>query len=416
MEGPATTALVYAATHVTESWGIGLAIVHGFMVLAFGAQVYGLTLAYASVMLVPYLVAFVTGPPNGIVAMILVSTYAMTLLSSQLTAGRLRRARSGDASDDPRLVSQDATTSVPIVSGERVAAAEDHVIADRYRLGVRLGGGGFGVVYDAKDIQTGQPCAVKLFFARGGDDEARNRRFMREVELSARIESPYVVTPLDAGIVDGAPFLVMERLWGEDLEQRVLRDGSCSASEVAHYLRDVATGLDAAHALDIVHRDLKLANMFLTQPSNGRPGVKILDFGTAKHLVHDDGRSTTALMGTPVYMAPEQFGSAALTPAVDIYAFGMSAFHLLVGEHFYERERVSSANPFALSALLARGVPETATARAARYGREVPSGFDAWFRQCTALDVQERYATATEAVDALVLALDVPTSKLDTGS
>lgn len=225
-----------------------------------------------------------------------------------------------------------------------------------------------------------------------------------------------MVTPLDAGIVDGAPFLVMERLLGQDLAQRVRREGPCSTSEVVSYLRDVATGLDAAHEHDIIHRDLKLANLFLTQPSNGQRCVKILDFGTAKHLVGDDGQRTTALMGTPIYMAPEQFGAASLTRAVDIYALGMSAFHLLVGEHFYERERSSSPNPLALSALLARGIPESASARSARYGRAVPSGFDAWFRSCTALDPRERYPSATEAVNALVDALGEPADELDTGS
>jgi len=290
--------------------------------------------------------------------------------------------------------------------------SEGDVIAGRYRVGRPLGDGGFGVVYEAEHLVTGRECAIKILLPRGGDAELQRTRFARESRLPAKVAGPHVAEVLDAGIFDDMPYIVMERLHGEDLGELVAREGPRSPVETVLYLRHVAAGLSAAHQAGVVHRDLKPSNMFLATRGD-RPWVKVLDFGTAKLLRPEGDGATTAAIGTPLYMAPEQFASTEVTTAVDIHALGMSAFRLLTGEHYFELERAESANPFALGAMLVHGTPESASARAARYGRALPTGFDGWFARCTAIDPDDRFPSAMAAVETLQRALAVTEEALD---
>lgn len=283
------------------------------------------------------------------------------------------------------------------------------VFALRYRIVRRIGTGGFGAVYEAQHVVTGRRCALKLLWPHLAGDEAFRKRFLQEARLATQLQSEHIVDVLDAGI-DGetdTPFLVMEYLDGEDLSTRVKRKQRFSPEETIIYLSQLAVGLDRTHAASIIHRDLKPENLFLTKWSDGSPLVKILDFGIAKLVAEQSMQGPTASAGTPLYMAPEQFQHGPATPAVDIYALGMIAFRFLVGRHYYAEERRQSENAYALLLRLSQGPAEAATARAARWGVELPAAFDGWFRQCTHADHGQRFGSAVAAVIALARALGV---------
>lgn len=275
---------------------------------------------------------------------------------------------------------------------------------DRYELERRLGSGGFGEVFAATHVVTKSRCAVKLLAARPST-ETQRQRLLREARLAATLVDDHITRVLDAGVHDGRPFVVMELLEGEDLGRRIDRGGALGPGLVALCLLHVACALTAAHERDIVHLDLKPRNMFLTRDGDGRPSVKLLDFGTAKLIRHGVDDSSTFIAGTPVYMAPEQFTGAPVGPPADLYAYGMSAFHMLVGHAYYELEQQQADNPFALGARLMHGPPESASSRAARYDTVLPGGFDPWFARCTHVDPTRRFASAQQAHAGLLEAL-----------
>ncbi|HEX4334483.1 MAG TPA: serine/threonine-protein kinase, partial [Polyangiaceae bacterium] len=202
------------------------------------------------------------------------------------------------------------------------ALQEGEVFAGRYRIVRELASGGMGAVYEVVHAVTERRCALKVMLSHTVERETLRKRFMQESRLAAQIGSEYIVDVLDAGVdeVTKAPFLVMELLEGEDLGQRLLRLGPLTARETVTYLWNVALALDRTHQAGIVHRDLKASNLFLTRREDGSPFVKVLDFGVAKVLpLGNSGEQRTQTVGTPIYMAPEQFrADGRITPATDI--------------------------------------------------------------------------------------------------
>jgi serine/threonine-protein kinase len=296
--------------------------------------------------------------------------------------------------------------------------SRDSVFATRYRIGTQIGSGGFGAVYEAEHLVTGRRCALKILMPHVASTPEVRERFLRESRLAARIRSDFIVDVLDAGVdpTTELPYIAMELLKGDDLGRRMDRKRRCSAEETVLYLAHAAAALDIAHQKGIVHRDLKPSNLFVTRRGDGSPLVKVLDFGTAKLVSAAPRQDTTAAVGTPVYMAPEQFRGDAVTSAVDIYALGMIAFRLLVGRHYFALERDQSANNYALSAVLVKGIPEPASARASRYGSSCDPRFDAWFEKATHSDAGTRFASAGRAAEALAQALDVDLEPLRTSA
>ncbi|WP_437618952.1 serine/threonine-protein kinase [Sorangium sp. So ce1151] len=289
------------------------------------------------------------------------------------------------------------------------ALAEGAVFAGRYRLGRVIGVGGMGAVYEAVHLETNRRRALKLMHPTLFESPNLRERFQREAKIAADIESEFIVEVFDAGIDEQTrmPFLVMELLRGEDLDHRIERLGRLSALEVVTYLHQAALALDRTHKAAIVHRDLKPENIFLTQREDGQPRVKILDFGIAKLVAETSsaGRATHGV-GTPIYMAPEQFDGAALSSATDVYALGMVAYTLLVGASYWVKEE-KTGNLLAILAAASRGKPEPASARAAASGVALPPAFDAWFDRATAMRPDARFQVATHAVRALAEALEV---------
>jgi serine/threonine-protein kinase len=288
---------------------------------------------------------------------------------------------------------------------------EGTVFADRYRVLHRIATGAMGAVYEVVHLGTERRRALKVMHPHLFQDDAMRERFAQEARITSRIESEYIVDVSDAGVDEATrtPFMVMELLQGEELGRRLKRLGRFSPSEVVTYLSQVAMALDRTHKASIVHRDLKPANLFLTERDDGTPRLKILDFGVAKIMAEGATAAGTQSLGTPLYMAPEQFlgGMARLTPAADIYALGMLAYTLLVGEPYWTAETRQLGDVFAFAMIATKGPVEPASQRAAAQKVALPKEFDAWFATMTAVKPEERMAKATEAVSALAEALGV---------
>jgi serine/threonine-protein kinase len=285
------------------------------------------------------------------------------------------------------------------------------LFAGRYRVVRALAKGGMGCVYEVVHLETERPRALKLMHPHTLDSPELRDRFRREARVTSRVESEFIVEVFDAGIdeVTSQPFLVMELLRGEELSKRIKRAGALSRGEVVSHLGQVAMALDKTHAANIVHRDLKPENLFLTVRDDGSPRVKILDFGVAKLVAESETQGATRSLGTPLYMAPEQFhGGGRVTPAADIYALGLIGYTLLTGKPYWLEENKRAENVFQFAALAMQGPQEPASQRAARHGVPLPVAIDAWFAKATATEPTARFARASDAVAALAGALGVP--------
>jgi len=215
------------------------------------------------------------------------------------------------------------------------------MVAEKYELLRLIGRGGMGAVYEARNISTLKRCAVKLLLTPelAGDAEVV-KRFFREAKASGMIESEHVVAAFDSGI-DAAEhvYYVMECLQGEDLEQTLTRLGLLNPIAAIKIILQAATGLAHAHALGIVHRDVKPANLFLALLPGGEVKVKILDFGVAKVKMEVFNESSNlltqhgSLLGTPLYMSPEQLRRAsAIDESSDVWSLGVVLFECLTGD------------------------------------------------------------------------------------
>lgn len=282
---------------------------------------------------------------------------------------------------------------------------EGTIFASRYRVVRCLATGGMGAVYEAIHLETDRRRALKVMHPHLFQSEEMRERFKREARIAAQVDSEYIVDVSDAGVDEATqmPFMVMELLRGEELGDRLKRLGRLPPEEVVTYMQQAAWALDRTHAASIVHRDLKPANLFLTTREDGTPRIKILDFGVAKLVAESStAAGATQSLGTPIYMAPEQFRTnTKLTAAADIYALTLMTYTLLVGKAYWAEEAKGAGDVIAFAIAALNGPQESAVQRAARYGMTLPPGFDAWFAKGTAVNPSDRFPTATEAVRAL---------------
>jgi tRNA A-37 threonylcarbamoyl transferase component Bud32 len=280
------------------------------------------------------------------------------------------------------------------------------LIASRYRIANLLGRGGMGAVYEAVDLQTDRRRAIKLMFDHKIEDPDARARFELEARVAGRINSPFVVDVIDAGVDagTGTPYIVMELLDGENLDQRLARLGPRPPAEAVEVLGQVARAMRRMHASNVVHRDLKPSNLFVESCEGGQRRIKVLDLGVAK-VLSATGSDTTAVVGSLPYMAPEQIRGHAVGPQTDLYALGLIAFTLLTGSPYWTQGR--DEPPIALAMKIADGPRDAASARARVAGVELPLAFDAWFARITAQQPARRFQSATEAVRALAAALGV---------
>lgn len=217
------------------------------------------------------------------------------------------------------------------------------VLDDKVQLIRQLGEGAMGTVWTAKHLALDVDVAVKLIRRFADDDEVR-ARFDMEAKAAARIRSPHVVQMLDHGIADGdMPYMVMELLEGESLAERLERTGWLSVQQSVRVLTQVAKALDAAHAVGVVHRDVKPENIFLC-PGDDGPFVKLLDFGVAKTTsLGQDPKLTNAgvMIGTPEYMSRQQIiSSKHVDETADLWALTIVAYEMLTGDVPFTGETV----------------------------------------------------------------------------
>jgi serine/threonine protein kinase len=282
------------------------------------------------------------------------------------------------------------------------------LLGGRYRVLGCIGSGSMGAVFEASHANTGRRCAVKVMLPDLIAHGAVQDRLFEEARVTSSLESDHIVEVLDAGLDAGTklPFLVMELLRGESLQQRLERVGRLDPFEVVACLHQAAIALDRAHAAGVVHRDLKPANLFLAFVDDRTSRIKLLDFGIAKLL--EEGQTSvlaTRGVGTPHFMAPEQIQDVAkVSPATDVYALGMIAFALLAGSPYFRAE-AQGGGIMQMAIAVSSGPVEPASARARRYGATLPPAFDAWFGVAAAPLPARRFRKASEAVMALADAL-----------
>ncbi|GAB2808361.1 hypothetical protein GCM10022221_02100 [Actinocorallia aurea] len=202
-------------------------------------------------------------------------------------------------------------------------------LSGRYKLTALLGRGGMGEVWAADDLDLGRPVAIKIVLAGLQENTHLSARFTREARTVARLEHPGITAVYDIGAHDGRPFFVMQLLQGTDFKALLERHPSgLPVDRAVSLMARVADALAYAHAHGVVHRDIKPAN--LMELSGG--GVKICDFGISRQ---DDATMTLttpgAVMGTPAYMAPEQYRAEEPDARTDLYAFGCTLYALLTG-------------------------------------------------------------------------------------
>jgi eukaryotic-like serine/threonine-protein kinase len=210
-----------------------------------------------------------------------------------------------------------------------------HLLGGKYRIVRRIGVGGMGSVYEARHAGLGTPVAIKVLLPQLARVPTVADRFRREAQVSATLRSPHVIQVTDVDqLADGRPYLVMELLEGEALQEHLANAKSLSREEAIDIGLQILLGLECAHAVGVVHRDLKPGNVFLDQRGGGRV-VKLLDFGVAKVRATPEFQALTRpgmVMGTPEYMAPEQAFSADQADArSDLYSVGVMLYEMLSG-------------------------------------------------------------------------------------
>ncbi|MBA2664099.1 MAG: serine/threonine protein kinase [Bradymonadaceae bacterium] len=231
------------------------------------------------------------------------------------------------------------------VSGEtrdKNELAPGFVINERYAIRGTLGHGGFGRVYLAHDNEMEREVAIKVLevgwlASNAQPVDTMLVRFRREAMIAGKIRHHAVVEVYDVGVLkqyDDNPYMIMELLEGKDLEKLLEESGAVAAQRILPLFYDVLDGLAQVHAMGIVHKDLKPANLFLSTGANGHERLKIVDFGVARILEGATTRLTKTgqVLGTPQYMAPEYFELGDVTPAVDVYQMGLILVEMLGGK------------------------------------------------------------------------------------
>lgn len=238
--------------------------------------------------------------------------------------------------DNANVCNQDGTKleTIPEQDTKLFDDLVGKVLAGRFKILSKIGQGGMGAVYKAEQVRMGRICAVKVIPHEMAKDRDAIERFDREAKMSALINDQHAVTVYDFGETeDGMYFLAMEFVEGETLSGLMRREGILPLSKVIPMVQQACQALHAAHSQAIVHRDLKPDNIMISK-KDGRDFVKILDFGIAK-ISSDERRNDLTraglVVGTPLYMSPEQLSGEKLDPRSDIYSFALIVYQMLSG-------------------------------------------------------------------------------------
>jgi serine/threonine-protein kinase len=294
------------------------------------------------------------------------------------------------------LADPDATHALDAVAeGELDVPAVGAVLVDKYRVESVIGQGGMGVVLAATHLVLGNRVAIKVLRRPGPSEVAR---FLREARISAQIRDRHIARVFDFGqLPSGAPFLVMELLEGRDLA-RCIEAGPLPVALALDYVLQACEALAQVHALGIVHRDLKPANLFLAE-DQGQSIVKVLDFGIFKSIGGVLDMASTqltgqhALIGSPVYMSPEQLRADEVDARSDVWALGVILYELLTAELPFGERTLS-----ALAIAVASEEPTPPSKLRPEIGREL----EQVVLRCLRKRPEDRYADASELRAALL--------------
>jgi serine/threonine-protein kinase len=270
-----------------------------------------------------------------------------------------------------------------------------YFVSQHVRLARRYKRGGMGSVWIADHLALQTQVAVKFMSEAMLEEPGAAARFAREATSASQIKSPHVVQVHDHGITsEGLPFMVMELLHGEDLAERMKRDGTVSLKEAAQIVAQVCRVLGRAHNLGIVHRDIKPSNIFLLE-TEGDVFVKVLDFGVAK-LGDDGGKELTAtgaMVGTLLYMSPEQLIRArSVDHRADLWSLAVVMYRAITGQRPFSSDDGLGS--------LCRVVEQAAFTPASKFVPGLPSSVDDWFEKAFAPAIDDRFGSAKEMADA----------------
>jgi tRNA A-37 threonylcarbamoyl transferase component Bud32 len=275
------------------------------------------------------------------------------------------------------------------------------VLAGKYRIERLLGQGGMGAVFAAHHEILSERVALKFLLSDIAANQEAVGRFLNEARAAAKIKSQHVCRIMDAEVTsDGLPFMVLEYLEGQDLAQVLESRGPLPFHEAVDYVLQALEPVHQAHNLGIVHRDLKPANLFLCQQPDGGTLVKVLDFGISKaqnplgEAANGSLTSTKAMLGSPLYMSPEQLRSSKRVTAVsDVWSLGVILYELLTGAVPYGGDTLGE-----LFANILEEEPVAITLRAPH----VPPGLEAVVMHCLKKKDSERMPSVAELASALI--------------
>ena len=283
-----------------------------------------------------------------------------------------------------------------MAEGERVGT----ILDGKYELTSLLGEGGMGAVYLAQHKLINRKLAVKFLHPQYADNEEVVTRFQREAQSAARIGHENIIEITDMGTADdGAPYIVMEFLEGDDVKGVLETDGVMPVPRAANIMVQALSALQAAHDVGIIHRDLKPENIYLVRKSSNPDYVKLLDFGISKFKeLETDGQKaltqTGTVLGTPHYMSPEQArGEQNLTPRSDIYAMGIILYQMLTGHLPFDAPNYNAL----LIKILTEDPPLPET-----LNPDLPEDIVETIKIAMARDVDERFETCEEFKAALL--------------
>src|SRR5450432_3438212 len=277
---------------------------------------------------------------------------------------------------------------------------EGDVLAGKFRIERVLGQGGMGVVVAATHIHLDERVALKFLLPEALANAEAVARFAREARAAVKIKSEHVARVSDVGTLEsGSPYMVMEYLEGQDLAEWVRKSGAMRVPDAVEFVLQACEAIAEAHALGIVHRDLKPANLFVTRRADGTPCIKVLDFGisklTAPGSASDMGMTkTTSVMGSPLYMSPEQMSSTRnVDMRTDIWALGIILYEVLTGRVPFEAETMPQ-----LCGMILQDPPRPLRDLRA----DVSEGLQWVVLRCLEKDRERRFSNVAELAAALV--------------
>lgn len=271
------------------------------------------------------------------------------------------------------------------------------LLEGQYAIERELGRGGMATVYLARDLRHGRDVAIKLLQPEI-TTASTAERFLREIQITAKLQHPHILPLIDSGARDGLVYYVMPNVEGESLRERLTWQRQCAVEQTLQVARQVASALAYAHARGVIHRDIKPENILL---SDGQ--AMLADFGIARAIRDSSQPSITAVglpLGTPAYMSPEQATGHDIDHRSDIYSLGCVLFEMLAGRPPFVAPTVSKI----LQMHLTEPPPAVSTCRSAS-----PADLDAILARSLAKDPADRFQTAQEFADALGLVAAVET-------